>query len=121
MGPKVKNWHLLNKRMAWCVRTVLIAQAAEVRKAIFSARELSQFGGSEAVGQIIGNKDSSERPRMSLELFERFLSQMPGGRAPMDFPDSLSALLVRFENSGNVVGEKTIRALMGESASNSYT
>jgi hypothetical protein len=118
---KVKNWHLLNKRMAWCVRTILIAQAAEGRKAIFSVRELSQFGGSESVGQIIGNKDSSERPRISLELFERFLEQMSGSCAPRDFPNSLPALLVRFEKSGNIVGEKTIRALMGERESNSYT
>lgn len=116
-----KNWALLNKRMAWCVRTILIARAADDRKAIFSARALSEYSGSKTVPLLIENKDSSTRPRRALDMFEEFLLRHSSDVLKGTLPSGLPDLLSRFRAKGNVVSEKTIRALLGEVISGSYT
>jgi predicted nucleotidyltransferase len=121
LASTTKNWALLNKRIAWCVRTVVIAQAADERKAIFSARELSEYGGHKAVGLLIENKDNSTRPRKALEMFEDFLRRHSPESPRQIAQQSLPDLLQRFRANGNAVGEKTIRALLGEVVSGSYT
>lgn len=121
LANTTKNWALLNKRIAWCVRTVVIAQAADERKAIFSARELAEYSRHKTVELLIENKENSSRPRKSLEMFEDFLRRHSPEPPSKIAQQSLPYLLQRFRANGNAVGEKTIRALLGEVVSSSYT
>ncbi|QFH63259.1 nucleotidyltransferase domain-containing protein [Leclercia adecarboxylata] len=40
-SPNISNWSVANKRISWCVRTILIALSAEQRNPIYSKTQLS--------------------------------------------------------------------------------
>lgn len=54
------NYKKYNARLAWCLRTILIAKAAESRKAIFSAAELGKFSNNQNVEVSINNRENEE-------------------------------------------------------------
>nr|WP_314257301.1 nucleotidyltransferase domain-containing protein [uncultured Devosia sp.] len=74
-GVRFEDTVALNKRIAWCVRTILIARAAEAGNAIFSAKALAAFAGSSSVEELIKNKDSLELDNSRLRDFAGFLDR----------------------------------------------
>lgn len=54
----IDDYSLINRRLAWCLRTLLIADAAEARKPAFSSRALAKFYGDTSVYELIENKSS---------------------------------------------------------------
>lgn len=57
-SKRIEDYSLLNKRLAWCIRSMLIAEAAEIRLPIFSSRALAEFYGHDSIYKIIENKSS---------------------------------------------------------------
>ncbi len=108
----VENWELFNKRVAWCVRTILIARAVESTRFIFSAQELGDFSRSGDAVNLVNNKDSSRRSDWALFRFAEFLSQFGTvDRNQFEHAD-LSEQLRQFRLTGNNVGQNTASALL---------
>ena len=64
------------KRLAWSVRTILIARAAEQRTPCFAASALSAFSGMDEVAILIARKEDAkiarDSPRLLRAVLERF-------------------------------------------------
>ncbi|WP_447888294.1 anti-phage Hailong system nucleotidyltransferase HalB [Serratia fonticola] len=51
---KIKNFALLNKRLSWCVRTILIAKSADMKEPVFSKGDISKkFSCLKVNGSVI--------------------------------------------------------------------
>jgi hypothetical protein len=70
---------LVTKRIAWCVRTILIARASETRTPYFGALELAAFSGSTDVRSLIDQKADLQVTDSTLARFERFLVKFGTG------------------------------------------
>lgn len=119
LGREVKNFALINKRIAWCVRTILIAKAAERKEAIFSAQALAKFANDPSIGNLIENKNSSINNQKIYKPFQEFLEKW--GNTEFIFK-SMNLLDYKkyFEKSENIVGLKTIKAFQGDFAFERY-
>lgn len=96
------------KRIAWCVRTILIAKTAEEHRPLFAANELMHFSGSTDVGELIAQKDDSEPSLGSIALLGDFLRQY-GHTDPV--PDgNPTSYRSRFKKKRNKVALQTVRA-----------
>lgn len=96
------------KRIAWCVRTILIARTAEQHRPLFAANELMRFSGSADVRQLIAQKDDREPSPGSIALLGDFLQQY-GEADPV--PDgNASAYRFVFKTRKNKVALQTSRA-----------
>ncbi|MGF7151464.1 hypothetical protein FHS96_005130 [Sphingomonas zeicaulis] len=80
--PDMLNGALGAKRVAWTVRTILIARAAERRTPCFAADALVAFSGLPLVGTLIGRKGESRIAADTPDLLARFLHHF-GLPAPM--------------------------------------
>lgn len=98
-----------NERMAWCTRTILIARAANDRRAIFSADDLARFAGSQDVAAIIRNKECSRYDAGIAARFREFLGTFGGPEPP---PLSVGAQKARFDADRNLVGSRAAAALI---------
>lgn len=121
LAPTARNQALLNKRVAWCVRTILIAKAADEREAIFSAKQLAEFAGDRTVLTLVQSKEKPTLQPRDIELFAEFLRRSCGTETNHLVGVSIQESLDWFQRSGNVVGEKTLRGLLGEAVRDSYT
>jgi hypothetical protein len=99
-----------NERMAWCARTILIAHAANGRRAIFSARALSEFASSPDVLAIIRNKDNPQPAAEIVESFQALLTRF--GAAALPPLATLRDEAARFDADRNPVGVRSVRAVM---------
>lgn len=96
------------KRAAWCVRTMLIARAADQRRPIFAASELALFSGCDSVIKLIGNKDEPSAAEVSADLLRTFLKGF--GVADPIPQGNVDAFRELFRRTGNHVAEQTLRA-----------
>lgn len=113
------NSHYLNKRMAWCARTILIAKAAEQRLPIFSAKALAEFTNSYEVFKIIKNKDSSSFNYEINDMFLNFLRKYGTPTEVISFKE-VADYWKYFQRTKNTMGITTIKTLeMSPYASNS--
>lgn len=119
IGKNVKNFALVNKRIAWCVRTILIAKAAEQHQALFSTYALAEFAGDAVVKSLIENKNLSVDNPKIYKPFQAFL-QTWGSSHNVAKQLSLVEYSGLFERTENVVGLKTIRAFQGDLAFDRY-
>lgn len=83
---------LANRRIAWCVRTILIARSAEAGKPVFSAAHLAAFAGDSRIGELINQKNSDEAPSLATtDQLRGFLQgwgktdPVPGASKPSDY------------------------------------
>jgi predicted nucleotidyltransferase len=99
----------MNQWIAWCTRTILIAQAANQRQAIFSAEGLATFYGSPDVTTLVRNKTSPTRDAGILAMFQTLLEGAGTVAPPPSY--SLAERQRRFEADRNVAGLSALRAL----------
>lgn len=118
-GKNVKNFALVNKRIAWCVRTILIAKAAEEKEAIFATQALSQFANDLSVTNLIDNKNSSSSNLKIYRPFQEFLEIWGSSKADPELM-SMTDYKNYFQKSGNVVGLKTLKAFQGDATFERY-
>ena len=95
------------KRAAWCVRTMLIARAAEQQHPIFAASELASFSGCGSVLEIIGYKDQPLAAEASVQLLKTFLEWF--GVADPIPQGNAHAFRELFRRTCNHVAEQTMR------------
>ena len=67
------NSALVAKRMIWCVRTILIARAAETGSPIFAPHALSKFARSERSRELLAERHNRKANATMRHRFQRFL------------------------------------------------
>ncbi|WP_366919240.1 nucleotidyltransferase domain-containing protein [Burkholderia seminalis] len=116
-----RNYTLFNRRIAWCVRTILIALSAEARAPVFSARQLGELAGSLETVALIENKDSEQYDPITAKHLNNFLITFGRSRPLLTEPTTLDGYAAHFSRSNNVMGTKTISALRVNSTGNGYS
>ncbi len=110
----IGNKTLINRRITWCVRTILIAEAASQGKFIFSTDSLVNFSNNARVIDLISVKDSQSFSSKRINEFEAFL------RSKAILPEWLSksnkedAVREHFLLTKNTVGLKTLTSFKFE-------
>jgi hypothetical protein len=113
-GRSAPNSSLANRRIAWCVRTILIARSAERRHPVFSQRDLAAFAAQESVARLIRQKSSDGPPSQEvLGELRRFLEQW-GERDPVPAAAEAFDYEHTFVQSGNDVGRQTLEGVMSD-------
>lgn len=98
---------LLNRRIAWVVRTILIARMLEQSKLTFAPTELMQGLRAYDIFPLLAAKDDQDVDQARLDLFEGFLRRWGvRGQPPAAAPDYEEL----FRATGNSFGLKTIRS-----------
>ncbi len=111
---KVQNWNLFNKRIAWCVRTIIIATAfTKTGHAIFSAQALSHFANDKNADWLISQKASSSFDEQTRFRLARFLQAFGLGDPGIYNIDDINTHIDYIFRSGNIVGKNTISSLFG--------
>lgn len=110
------NSSLANRRIAWCVRTILIAKSAELRRPIFAPSELAAFSADSAVATLIRQKSYSTAPSRSLLALLREFLQKWGASDPAPHAEAAAEYEDSFRDSGNDVGGRTLEGLFGNLA-----
>lgn len=100
---------LINRRIAWVVRTILIANAMEIGVPVFATRELISLLGAPEAAQLIALKDDTEFRPDGLTGLHSFLS---GWTAPWhEAASTIDEFRQLFEVSENDFGLQTIKSL----------
>ncbi len=103
---------LLNRRIAWCVRTILIAKSAEIEEPVFSAVGLAEFANSDDVLKLIKNKETDRADPEAMEMLANFLSTFGSARFQRDAV-SYGEYIKRFADTSNDVALSLIKAEAG--------
>ena len=111
-GDVLPNERLVNRRIAWCVRTILIGRAAEKRRPVFSPAALAAFSQDIAVDGLIRQKSASRPPEPdTLRCLRHFLERwgkpepVPMAQAPDDYNQA-------FAMTNNHVAQGTLKSLL---------
>lgn len=99
---------LLNRRMAWVVRTVLIARAAERSIVAFEPTRLAAKLGAREILPLVAAKDSTVFDAARVGLLAAFLQTWGRGRSTAVAREDFRDL---FERTGNAFALKTLNAL----------
>lgn len=106
----IQDYYLLNKRLAWCLRTILIARSAELGRPTFSKEGLGEIFQDNSLIELIALKDCES---FTAKAYPQFCSAFikygssPSTQMPTDFSD----LMVYFLEKDNMMGLKTARLL----------
>ncbi|MDV2100106.1 nucleotidyltransferase domain-containing protein [Serratia marcescens] len=78
-NKKIKNKFLMNKRVSWCVRTILISLSAEMRTPLFSKESLAMKFSTESItyqdiSTLIALKSSQVDIKNTISICYNFLS-----------------------------------------------
>lgn len=115
----VHDFSTYNKRIVWCIRTVLIARSAENRNPKFSAKDLSEMFGDSRIEDVIGIKDSNRFESSVYSIVVEMLVKF-GGEISADMPNRYSELISYFESKGNPMGVRTARMFSHDMESDEY-
>jgi predicted nucleotidyltransferase len=108
-GREGHRQSLLNRRIAWCVRTILIAKSAELNRPVFSAAELAVFAQSSDVLKLIKNKETDRADPEALAMLGNFLLAFGGARFYRGAA-SYGAYIKRFSDTSNNVALSLVKA-----------
>lgn len=108
-GHSSKLTSLVNRRIAWCIRTILIARSAELKKPVFSAAELSVRADSENVMRVIKNKDTDRVDPDAVRMLDQFLTEFGAARFQHGHV-SYGSYIKRFSETSNTVALAFVRA-----------
>lgn len=104
---------LINKRIAWCVRTVVIAKLADAGEFIFSPRILAERFPDYHVPDLIGLRRSTST---SSNRFKHLISFLEGFEAIRPDCTSSEEYLRHFSKTNNAVALSTYNALEAPTA-----
>lgn len=100
---------LLNRRIAWCVRTILIAKSAERKRPVFSAAELAAFAESSDVLKLIKNKETDRADPEAISMLRNFLLSF-GAKKFRRNATSYGSYVKHFSKTRNSVALSLIKA-----------
>ncbi|EJM38390.1 hypothetical protein PMI26_04688 [Pseudomonas sp. GM33] len=109
----IQDYYLLNKRLAWCLRTILIARSAEQGRPTFSKEGLGDVFQDSGLIDLIALKDCEN---FTAKAYPQFYSAFikygcsPNTKMPTNFSD----LMVYFLEHDNMMGLKTARLLSND-------
>lgn len=75
-AEKFDNYLYLNRKLVWTIRTILIAQSAEVRDPVFSKKELVEFSNNKNLSRVIDLKKTESFDRKALNLIPEILNDL---------------------------------------------
>lgn len=113
-ADKLPNPRLSNRRIAWCVRTILIARSAERRSPLFAPAKLAAFAGDLRVLSLIRQKSADVGPDQALLTLLREFLRRWGAPDPVPDASSAAAYEAFFLNTHNEVGRKTLRGFVDD-------
>lgn len=111
---------LLNKRIAWCVRTILIASSAEIKSPVFSKDRLVDFSGKKIVSELITIKESKTLKGYIFKDLQKFLIDYNLPKPKLDIL-SLNAYHELFTKTKNAMGLKTLMSISSDKAPFGYS
>ncbi len=98
---------LVAKRIIWCVRTILIARAAEQGRPVFAPTELASTTRSKAASELLAERHQRRVDALMRRRFRNFLlTEAAGPSLPEDA--ELDAFRALFRGTDNRVGLSTI-------------
>ncbi|PAW49523.1 nucleotidyltransferase [Pseudomonas moraviensis] len=119
-AKNIQDYYLLNKRLAWCLRTILIARSAERGCPTFSKEGLSEFFHDRDLIDLIALKDCEIFSAKSYPLF--YSAFIKYGCSPnIQMPSDFSDLMAYFLEHDNMMGLKTARLLSNDVEFNGYS
>ncbi|MFI4973076.1 MAG: nucleotidyltransferase domain-containing protein [Caulobacterales bacterium] len=110
-GGQLPHAHLVNRRIAWCVRTILISRAAELRRPVFSAGQLAAFADDPGVERLIRRKMESDPPSSRIRGRLRALLVKWGTSDPVGRTACMDAYRTVFESTESAVALQTLKGL----------
>ena len=108
---------LLNRRIAWVVRTILIARAAERGQYLFSANALATFLDVHEAEVLIAARDELLKDDCRLAAFARILQRWGNDRYLAAPSESYYQL---FSKSANELGLRTLREIRAADETSDY-
>lgn len=99
----IKDSPIAGRRLAWCVRTILIACSAENGHPVFSARELAEFAPQNRILELIAQKDTNSLSPVIIDELRAFLSRFGSGD-PLPKAVNSGEFATRFRETGNTLG-----------------
>jgi hypothetical protein len=115
-----KNYFFINKRLTWCLRTILIALSAQQNNPVFSAKELATMFGDKKIELLLATKrELGYAPAIYDEFKKRF--SWYGGIKAEPLPQNLYFQLNYFSSKGNEMAVKTISTIINNMDDNDYT
>jgi predicted nucleotidyltransferase len=109
IGPNCADQSLINRRIAWVVRTILIARAAAEQRYAFSAAALTATPQARSFLPLIECKGLAEVPPSAWGELSRFLTELGDGSAQVSSTPEEWAK--RFKSTANTFGAKTLREM----------
>ena len=116
-GKSLANGSIVTRRIAWCVRTILIARSAERGDPVFSTAKLSAFAELPVAQRLIRQKGQDTLNPVMLDDLRRFLAKC-GMADPVPNAASSDVYFSRFEKTANDVACQTLRLAQHESTTN---
>ncbi|TBW33074.1 nucleotidyltransferase domain-containing protein [Siculibacillus lacustris] len=100
-----RDIHDINKKLSWCVRTILIAESAELRAPKFSIDSLA--AENEEIRALIRIKDSPRPETHIIPTFEKFITQI-NERSSALIPNDADDLIEYFKLNNNTMALKIL-------------
>jgi len=107
IATNLSNFTLLNRRIAWCVRTILIAKSAEQKEPCFSAQNLCDFFGNSDIYTLIKNKNNDSFDETIIKNFRNFIDFFGTQSTILVQRPDMSAYQDHFKKTNNIIGLKT--------------
>jgi hypothetical protein len=114
-GEKLGDASLVTRRIAWCIRTILIARSAERGEPVFSVAKLATFAELPIVQHLIRQKGQSNLDSVTIKGLRQFLSRW-GLADPISGPVSEASYASRFGETSNDVALQVLRLTRHETA-----
>ena len=106
----MQDYYLLNTRLAWCLRTILIARSVEMGKPTFSKEGLALLFKDKSLAELVALKDSTNYVAKAYPEF-RSAFMTYGVNPDKEMPTDISDLVEYFSARENSMGLKTARLL----------
>ena len=105
---KFKNRDVVNRRISWCIRTILIALTAEQCEPLFSPHELIRFANKPYVASLLSLKSRDTIIADDLNHLKMFLAEFGRPAPAAVLQGDLQRTWTRFKNSRNSIAIKTV-------------
>lgn len=110
-GQQFADKELLGRRVAWCVRTILIAQSVNDGRPTFGPGQLLSLYPSKEAHRLLKRNSAENASSDGLEDLQRFLSAFRGSSL-VSGKRSLREYWKEFVAEDNMVAKSTFRAFM---------
>lgn len=112
-GSNLGDASVVTRRVAWCVRTILIARSAECGHPVFSTEGLTAFAELPMVQRLIRQKGQNILDPTAFDTLRQILGTR-GKADPVPSATSEDAYASRFEETANNVALQTLRLAQHE-------